>query len=131
MRPHPGQDGANNAAGSAALRKATRVSDHLNEPYGEVEMGFQEGFARGEPDPHGGVPYEGACPRCAASMRFTVARGLPGGADMVAGPLGRRSVETAARPATITVYCTCGFPHERRPADADENGCGAYWTVKR
>jgi hypothetical protein len=67
----------------------------------------------------------GACPQCKGPTVFRVAHGVLGPAK---GWFGRSRVPAPLEGAVL-VYCQCGFPHEERPAEASETGCGAFWDV--
>jgi len=68
------------------------------------------------------------CPRC---LGLTVQRF----AEVVPGPggyKGRGGDGDAGRPHAPrprTIVCGCGMPHDGRPDEGMEHGCGAYWKV--
>lgn len=70
----------------------------------------------------------GPCPTCRATTAFRVAHGVLGPSKLGRR---RRGRERAPEPLTgaITVYCQCGYPHQDRPAESPDSGCGAFWDV--
>ena len=68
------------------------------------------------------------CPRC---LGLTVQRF----ADVVPGSGGykgagnRGAAGQPDEPRARTIICGCGMPHNGRPDQSMEHGCGTYWKV--
>jgi hypothetical protein len=60
------------------------------------------------------------CEVCRSEMRTSYPKGYPAGTKGLS--------EAVAEP--VTVICACGYPHDGRPAESSEVGCGAFWTVE-
>jgi hypothetical protein len=65
------------------------------------------------------------CPQCHAETEWPIRVARPGVAK-------RKAARKAAPdiPENSYALCACGFTHEKRPADAGESGCGAYWPIE-
>lgn len=99
-------------------------------PYQEVEIESVSGFEVTRPNEES-VVVKGRCPRCGEVTTTTFFVQSPQGSSTKA--LGDRLLAHVRRPiehAEATVICDCGAAHPDRPDDAEDNGCGAYWTVK-
>jgi hypothetical protein len=66
------------------------------------------------------------CPRCLGLTVQRFANAVPGSGGHKGGG-GDAGRPDAQRPRTIV--CGCGMPHDGRPAEGMEHGCGAYWKV--
>ncbi len=88
--------------------------------WAEEDRGLQTGFTTERTSDT--VIVRGACPRCGGETEWTFRTGDMGSLSAPAGQ--------DARPQTATVICSCGSAHPDRPADSDEDGCGAFWKVR-
>jgi len=96
------------------------VGAHLSEEWAEVEYGLQEGFVSTiEGDE---LVVHGECPRCHAQTAWNFRTGQM---DEVS-----KAIADSVAAQETTILCACGYTHKNRPADANENGCGAYWPIK-
>jgi hypothetical protein len=68
------------------------------------------------------VSVSGQCPECRGLTSTEFSAGIPD-ASKFRGP----KIETL--PSPVTLYCECGHPHDERPADAPDRGCGRYWLL--
>lgn len=103
------------------------IEHHRAIEYALADMQLQDGFTIAATPDERSLVVTGLCPACGGHTSTTWDYGIPQGYK---GVLGRRSATPAARPTGVrTVYCDCGRTHANRPADAWDNGCGAYWQV--
>jgi hypothetical protein len=65
----------------------------------------------------------GHCPECRGRTSTKFSTGIPDTVKI----RGRKAVPTL--PSPVTLYCECGNPHNDRPADAQDRGCGRYWLL--
>ncbi len=96
---------------------------------GEVPADFSR---RTGPDGRA-VVVEGHCPCCRGRTATEFRRGVPGtGTKGVLSRLLHRTpaADDADPLATEVLFCECGYPHPRQPADAVFVGCGASWRVR-
>lgn len=99
-------------------------------PYQEIEMVNVTGFTVARPSDES-VVVEGVCPRCKSHTTTTFFVQSPQGSSTKAlGERLLRHLRGAESTDEATVICDCGTVHPSRPEDAEDNGCGAYWTVK-
>ncbi|MDW5322523.1 hypothetical protein [Plantactinospora sp. KLBMP9567] len=74
------------------------------------------------------IEVTGSCPGCGGHTTVLWEYGIPSGHKGFLGRSGARSID---RPVGArTVYCDCGHVHANRPAEAWDQGCGAYWQVE-
>ena len=64
----------------------------------------------------------GKCPRCHGKTAWSFRRGQM-------GSMREEMMDKMASGDPATIICACGFPHDQRPDDAGESGCGAFWPV--
>lgn len=108
------------------------MDHHRDIPYAETGYQRQPDF-NAEPASDGlGFEVTGICPACGGHTSMLFERGSPQGHK---GGWFRRAATPSPgpEPATVrevTVYCECGHIHENRPAEAIDNGCGAFWQVE-
>lgn len=74
-----------------------------------------------------GLVVRSVCPQCQGDTDWPIAVVRPGASRSVAATADGEA--TPSLPDGSYVVCACGFPHDKRPADAGENGCGAYWPI--
>lgn len=98
-----------------------RSRAHELEKWAEVEYGVLPGFESTiEGDE---LVVNGECPRCYGQTTWRFRMGQMGAVDSKAVS------DLAAESQPTTIVCACGYPHEDRPDDAHESGCGAFWRV--
>jgi hypothetical protein len=99
------------------------IDHHHDLDYVETEFSLQTTFtAAKSPE---GIEVSGTCPGCGGWTTITLERGSPQGFK---GLFRTRNV--GAQPRVVTIFCVCGHMHAGRPADAVDNGCGAFWSVE-
>jgi hypothetical protein len=74
-----------------------------------------------------GLVVTSVCPQCQVETDWPISVVRPGPAR--SGDSSVDVVSGAEIPSGSYVVCACGYPHEKRPPEADETGCGAYWRV--
>jgi hypothetical protein len=103
------------------------IEHHRPIEYAYSDLRFQAGFTVSAAPDARAIVVSGACPACGGHTSTTWEYGSPQGYK---GVFSRRAAPASAPPAgSRTVYCDCGRTHANRPADAWDNGCGAYWQV--
>jgi hypothetical protein len=104
------------------------IDHHRELGYVEAEFQLQTGFTVTETAEARGLEISGICPGCGGRTTMALERGSPQGFK---GIFRRRNVDgPPAPPRTVTIYCECGHMHTDRPAEAIDNGCGAFWSVE-
>jgi hypothetical protein len=119
------------------MEPQTASSHDTSLEYLEVDLGTPEGFqvTRGGSS----VSVEGLCPRCSGRTHSTFRIASPDRKPRSRGLLdrfrrGRRESDESGNgdaedTEQATVFCECGAVHAKRPDDATDAGCGAYWIV--
>ena len=99
-------------------------------PYEEIskqeyaDRAARDNFRFEEPEP--GCPFlRGSCPRCDDPMIFEIPRSIVYKGPLRMFSIHRSKAETDGR--DCLVLCTCTHDHPGRPAE--DEGCGAYWTL--
>ena len=96
--------------------------------YQELDLGAVSGFkvVTGTSS----VAVSGLCPRCQGDTRVTFYVQSPERPLTKSLRFGRQKAGTVVLPKEpTTIVCDCGSAHPARPSAAEDNGCGAYWTV--
>lgn len=105
--------------------------------YIEVDLGTPDGFETSRST--SSVTVGGICPRCSGPTQSTFRIASPDRKPRSRALLDRfrrgrhendeRGKGDAADPEQATLFCECGAVHAKRPDDATDAGCGAYWIV--
>jgi len=72
------------------------------------------------------------CPQCSVDTDFEINSGtaafgyklLPSRAERILF-----KADDVVTSDVATIICACGYAHEGRAADSEEDGCGAYWQA--
>ena len=97
-------------------------NEHRKIDYAEVET---DAVARGIrftvqwADDDEKATLTGLCPECRGMTSMEYPAAIPG--TRFRGPV------IPALSSPVTILCECGHPHNDRPADAPDKGCGRYW----
>jgi hypothetical protein len=94
--------------------------EHQPTDFTEREYDYTAAVTVDGPTADGDLTVTTTCPACAGRTRTEFTTGMPQGTK---GP----ALSTAT--GKVTVICACGYPHNLRPGDSAEYGCGAYWKV--
>lgn len=107
------------------MTEPNRIIHHRSTDFAEIDYPLQDGFSVITSADGRRIEVTGVCPGCGGNTTTAFEYGVAG----YKGFPGRRKPDPSRPSGPRTVYCECGHWHPNRPAEATDNGCGAFWSV--